>query len=155
MIDTDTTNIKVRPPFIVLGSIFLAIAVNRLIPVEIPIARGASIAAGVLLLLASVLLVAWSLRVFIREGQNPDPLAPTESLYRGGPYAWSRNPMYVAMFVFQTGLGFALNDAWVSMAVIGTFLAIHFAVVVKEETYLRKLFGQSYEDYSHSVRRYV
>ena len=155
MCDDNPAGIKVRPPFIVIGSIFVGVAINRLSPMNILDGRLIGVVAGVILIVASLVIVGWSFRFFARAEQNPDPMTPTESLTFDGPYARSRNPMYVAMFLFQPGVALCANNIWIAAMTICTLAAIHFAVVLREEAYLQKKFGAEYVDYTARVRRYV
>ena len=154
-IEENPAGIKVRPPFIVIGSIFAGIAINRLLPMEIPLDRLVGVLTGVILIVASLLIVGWSFRFFARAEQDPDPMTPTESLTFDGPYARSRNPMYVAMFLFQPGVALCANNIWIAAMTVGTLAAIHFAVVLREESYLRQKFGADYVAYTGRVRRYI
>lgn len=155
MNDTDHADIAVRPPIIIVFSILVGIIANRYWPGSFSIVRSVEVTAGTLLIVSSVAIVGWSLVAFIRAGQNPDPTAPTQSLYTGGPYAISRNPMYVAMAIFQIGLAFCLDNIWVATATIASVIAIHFGVVLQEESYLSQKFGDTYETYRSCVRRYL
>jgi len=153
--EDNPAGIKVRPPFIVVGSIFVGVAVNRLLPIDISLDRLLGVLAGVILIVASLLIVAWSFKFFARSEQNPDPMTTTNSLTFDGPYARSRNPMYVAMFLFQPGVALCANNFWIAATTVGTLAAIHFAVVLREEAYLRNKFGAEYIDYTARVRRYI
>ena len=155
MCDDNPAGIKVRPPFIVIGSIFVGVAINRLSPMNILDGRLIGVVAGVILIVASLVIVGWSFRFFARAEQNPDPMTPTEALTFDGPYARSRNPMYVAMFLFQPGVALCADNFWIAAMTVGTLAAIHFAVVLREESYLRQKFGADYVAYTGRVRRYI
>jgi len=152
--EDNPAGIRVRPPFIVIGSIFVGVAINRLSPMNIPLDRLVGVVAGIFLIVASLVIVGWSFSFFARDEQDPDPMTPTESLTFDGPYARSRNPMYVAMFLFQPGVALCANNFWIATMTIFTLAAIHFAVVLREEAYLRETFGDKYVDYTTRVRRY-
>lgn len=154
-IENDGAKIVVRPPILLVFFILIGVLVNMRVPWEFLIERSMRLFPGFVLLAGSVGLAAWSLTIFFRAGQNPDPVAPTESLYANGPYSRSRNPMYVALFVFQFSLALLLDNAWIAVTVPATFLSIHFGVVLREETYLQDKFGASYIDYCTRVRRYL
>lgn len=74
-------------------------------------------------------------------------------LTTGGPYRFSRNPMYVAVLLFATGFFIALRSY---LIVLMLFLAIKFyKAIIKEEEMLEKQFGQQYRDYKAGVRRFL
>ena len=53
-------------------------------------------AVGWPLVVAGVLLSAWSIRTMFRASENPNVYEPTGHIVATGPYAYSRNPIYVA-----------------------------------------------------------
>jgi len=72
----------------------------------------------------------------------------------GGLYRFSRNPMYVGMYatVIAPAL-YTLNPVVILLAAF--VVAIHHKIVLAEEKYMLKVFGQEYLDYCHRVRRYI
>jgi protein-S-isoprenylcysteine O-methyltransferase Ste14 len=71
-----------------------------------------------------------------------------------GIYGFSRNPMYLGVYatVFAAVL-YTLNPVVLLLAVF--VIAVHHKIVLAEEEYMRKVFGQDYVDYSRCVRRYI
>ncbi len=81
-------------------------------------------------------------------GMDPDELVT------GGVYLRSRNPQYVAFFLFV--LGYALTGRAL-MAYVGVALymvVVHLTVRVEEE-HLERRFGDAYRRYQTSVPRYL
>lgn len=72
-------------------------------------------------------------------------------LSTSGPYAWTRNPLYLGSFL--VGLGFALaGGSWVwGLGFLGFFISIYWAVMRREEDALRRKFGEAYEQYAKSA----
>ncbi len=70
------------------------------------------------------------------------------SLATGGPYACTRNPLYLGSALI--GLGFALaGGSWtLAMAFVGFFLLVYWPVMRREEQLLRQQFGGAYEHYA-------
>lgn len=68
-----------------------------------------------------------------------------------GPYAFTRNPLYLGSFLL--GLGFAIASGrtilWIIFALL--FLLIYLPVMKTEAETLRRLFSAQYDEYSHSV----
>lgn len=76
------------------------------------------------------------------------------SLIVGGLYRFSRNPMYLG--VYATVLASALYTLNPVIILLAAFVvAIHHKIVLAEEEYMQKVFGQEYLDYCHRVRRYI
>lgn len=74
-----------------------------------------------------------------------------DALATSGPYAHTRNPLYLGSFLL--GLGFTIASARWPLAVlfVALFLGIYFPVMRVEASTLAKLFGESYERYAKAV----
>ena len=79
-------------------------------------------------------------------------LAKDEKLATTGPFAYTRNPLYLGSLV--AGAGFALaGRVWWVAAVVGTyFLLVYLPVIGEEESHLRQLFPE-YGEYAERVPR--
>lgn len=71
-----------------------------------------------------------------------------------GPYAFSRNPMYLAWALMYAGISVWSNNMWMVVFFPVALLITHFYDIPKEEKYLREQFGEAYEQYAGRVRRY-
>jgi len=106
-------------------------------------------ACGWPLILAGLWLAAWGMRA----AANVDLERPNR-LVRGGPYAFSRNPMYLASTLVYVGIALVANAAWLLLLLPVVLLVTH-VVVVGEERSLERRFGTAYRSYKTSVRRYL
>jgi protein-S-isoprenylcysteine O-methyltransferase Ste14 len=79
---------------------------------------------------------------------------PTKVVY-AGPYAFSRNPMYVAWTLISLGLSLAANTVWPILFLPGALVYTHLFVVLGEERDLEQRFGDEYRRYQARVRRYL
>lgn len=72
----------------------------------------------------------------------------------GGPYSITRNPLYVFSSVGAAGIGAMSGSITVAVVfAIITAAAFHYVIMV-EETYLERTFGQPYRDYMKRVPRF-
>jgi protein-S-isoprenylcysteine O-methyltransferase Ste14 len=62
-----------------------------------------------------------------------------------GPYAYTRNPLYLGSIVIALGFIVAARNWWIGLAVLVMFAFIYLPVIKAEEAYLRSAFP----DYSH------
>lgn len=81
-------------------------------------------------------------------------LAKPEGLVISGPYAVSRNPMYVGWALIQLGIGVAAGSGWVLATLPFVGAAVH-REVLSEERRLSEKFGDEYEAYCATVGRYL
>jgi protein-S-isoprenylcysteine O-methyltransferase Ste14 len=112
-------------------------------------------ALGVLLIAAALPVFISFLVRFVREGVGtPAPIAPTERLVVGGPFARVRNPGYVAVIALLLGQALLFGSGAVAFYAALVALGFHVFVVLYEEPTLRRRFGAEYEDYCQRVPRW-
>lgn len=71
-----------------------------------------------------------------------------------GPYAYSRNPLYVGSIVIGAGFAVAALSWWIVLGLAVLFLAIYIPVIRSEEAFLRSQFPE-FEDYCRRVPRFI
>jgi protein-S-isoprenylcysteine O-methyltransferase Ste14 len=72
-----------------------------------------------------------------------------------GIHGWSRNPIYVGMFLVYIGIGIAVRGPWILIITLPLAITIRYGVVAREEAYLERRFGDTYRDYRAGVRRWL
>jgi protein-S-isoprenylcysteine O-methyltransferase Ste14 len=75
-----------------------------------------------------------------------------EALATSGPYAYTRNPLYLGSLVMGLGFAVAARNWWVGVAVVVMFVAIYLPVIRDEEAFLRRTFPE-FEEYARRVPR--
>ncbi len=80
---------------------------------------------------------------------------PTTAIVETGPYRFTRNPIYLGMFLGLVGLAIAFDSLWLLVMLVPFTLAIRYGVVAREEAYLERKFGDAYRQYRARVRRWV
>ena len=75
-----------------------------------------------------------------------------EQLTTGGPYAYTRNPLYLGSLVLGVGFAIAARSWWIVAIMLLMFAVIYIPVIAGEERYLRQTFPE-YDDYSRHVPR--
>jgi protein-S-isoprenylcysteine O-methyltransferase Ste14 len=78
-------------------------------------------------------------------------LEKTRTLATGGPYAHTRNPLYVGSLLLAVGMALAAASPWVLLAVLLYFLAFYPGVIREEAAFLREKFGAEYERWAAEV----
>ena len=110
---------------------------------------------GGLVILVSFTLIFLSVGLFRQNTEDPNPITQTNKLITTGIYKYIRNPMYLALVIFQIGLGISLSFLHISLMSIFTIITLHYFVIKREEIYLKKLFGVDYESYKAKSRRWI
>lgn len=110
---------------------------------------------SILLLALGAVLAAWAQRIFRKEHTTTDPTQTSSKLVTWGPYRFSRNPMYLGLFLVFIGLSGAFTLAWSILCMLPVFYYVNWIVIPIEEARLNRTFGEAYEQYCKKVRRWL
>ncbi len=119
-------------------------------------ARGFLAWLGLLCLVAGASIYfrcAWEFAV--RGLGTPAPIAPTKFLVVSGLHRYVRNPMYLGVALVILGEAALFRAPHLVKYAALMLLIAHFFVVFYEEPTLRRQFGESYEEYKHTVPRWI
>jgi protein-S-isoprenylcysteine O-methyltransferase Ste14 len=76
-----------------------------------------------------------------------------QELTATGPYACTRNPLYLGSMIIAAGFAVAALNLWIVVAMAVMFIAIYVPVVRAEESFLRSRFPE-FDDYARRVPRF-
>ena len=127
---------KLRVP---LGFVIAALVIYLAKP------SGLSILAGLPVALAGAIL----------RGLAAGTIRKDSTLATSGPYAWTRNPLYLGSFLLQLGFGL-MSGNWIaaSITILPSFI-IYPNVIGNEEKHLSRLFPAEFRDYCAEVPRFL
>jgi len=94
--------------------------------------RACSLAYGLPVALLGLALRAWA----------AGHLAKDRSLATGGPYAFTRNPLYLGTLLVAAGLAAAARSAGLAILFAAVFVCIYLPVIQLEQEHLRSLFPE-------------
>jgi protein-S-isoprenylcysteine O-methyltransferase Ste14 len=75
-----------------------------------------------------------------------------EQLATTGPYAYTRNPLYLGSLILAVGFALTARNWWIGVGLILIFLAIYLPVIRGEEAFLREHFPE-FAEYARRVPR--
>ncbi len=100
--------------------------------------------------------IAWSLLLTVPgvwlRGYAAGYVKKNRELTTTGPYAWSRNPLYLGSMMIAAGFAVALGSWFVGALLIVGFLLIYIPVILGEERFLRANFP-GFDEYCRRVPR--
>jgi protein-S-isoprenylcysteine O-methyltransferase Ste14 len=99
-----------------------------------------SLTIGLAIALVGVVLRAWA----------AGHLAKNQQLAQSGPYAYTRNPLYIGTLLTAAGLVTAGRSIILAILFAAVFLLVYLPVIELEEQHLRNLFPE-YEAYARRV----
>ena len=77
-------------------------------------------------------------------------LQKNEQLATGGPYAYTRNPLYLGSLILSVGFALAARSWWIVAGIVLLFFVIYLPVIRAEEIFLRERFPQ-FDEYAREV----
>jgi protein-S-isoprenylcysteine O-methyltransferase Ste14 len=150
-----TLELKIPPPIILVVSMVLAFLCSRYLP-EMPLPMFVpGIYLGFILLGCGICLAGiWQ---FSRANTTIDPTKPekTQQLVSNGIFSITRNPMYLGMALILIGSIIKFNHSGALLALVFFVLYITYFQIKPEERIIQRLFGQAYQDYKNTVRRWL
>jgi protein-S-isoprenylcysteine O-methyltransferase Ste14 len=153
----DVPHIIVFPPIIPVATLVFALALQWLHPLGL-LSRLVTfhrlVGGGIVCVLGVALLLGGAYELS-RHGTHVRPSLPTLKLVTTGVYRWTRNPFYVGGSAALLGIALATGLDWVPILYLGSFVLLHFGIVVREEEYLQQKFGDAFEAYKAAVPRYL
>jgi protein-S-isoprenylcysteine O-methyltransferase Ste14 len=153
--DTGTAGLITRPPLLFLAALLIGFVLDRLLPLPIPGIDLVHWIIGGALILIGLALGAAGIRNFSRAETPVRSIKPTRALVTTGVHAWTRNPIYLGMFLIYGGIGVAAQSPWSLILTLPLAIAFHYGVVAREEAYLERRFGDAYRNYKARVRRWL
>jgi len=143
-------------PWVFVLTYLLGVVLESVRPgVAPPDAARASLIVGGLLFAAGAAIMAWALLIFRRARTTTVPGMPSARLVTWGPYRFSRNPMYVGLFLAYLGEAGLLKQIWPVLVLPLTLAYLNWTVIPVEEARLQQVFQDEYDAYRSRVRRWI
>src|SRR5262245_61531593 len=136
----DTAQVIIRPPLAWGLAVIAGLALDWLVPLPFLPADVPAGWLGAIVFVVALALVAWAIVTITRAGSKVPTNLPTTAIVESGPYRFTRNPIYLAMFVGLIGLAIAFDNLWLLMMLVPFALVIRDGVVAREEAYLERRF---------------
>jgi protein-S-isoprenylcysteine O-methyltransferase Ste14 len=142
------------PPVAVGGPLVAGLLVSWLAGDPL-VASPVTTALGGILLVAFALWNGWALATIARHRTALLPGGATTTLIDRGPFARSRNPLYLGLLAGSAGVALLAGSLWALVALLVEWALLRWGAVVPEEHYLASTFGDAYAAYTSRVRRWL
>ncbi len=151
----DKPDVAVHPPIAWALAIVAGLAADRLYewPFVPPPFPHVWIGAGVFA--AGAALALWAVVTMRQAGTRVETYKPTTAIVADGPYRVTRNPIYLGLFLGQTGFAIGFDNLWLLAMLVPFILVIRYGVIAREEAYLERKFGAVYLGYKSRTRRWL
>lgn len=153
--------VLVPPPLIYIAAFVTALGLNRVWPMGLlPAGASAGTAAWMEraaegLLILGVIPLLFGVFGFVRHRTAISPAARATTLITGGPYRFSRNPIYLAFTLLYLGAALRSNVLWTLTLLLVVLVVMSRFVIAREEQHLTAVFGEPYRAYCRDVRRWI
>ncbi len=88
-------------------------------------------AAGWPLIVAATVLIAWAQRTMAGAGESSNVYKPNGAIVSTGPFAFTRNPMYLSLILLYSGISLIVNTVW--PIILLPAVLVHYGVISREE----------------------
>jgi protein-S-isoprenylcysteine O-methyltransferase Ste14 len=136
-------------------TLIVLVAGSLLIPLDLGNSTGMVTITGIALYELGIALAVWAKISLKDPGAKPGThgMHQQKKLVTTGPFAFSRNPVYLALVLVTAGVGLSLKSIFLPI-VIGLFF-YYDMMARREERELERIFGDEYRSYKKHVRRFI
>jgi protein-S-isoprenylcysteine O-methyltransferase Ste14 len=104
---------------------------------------------------AGILLFAWAALTLRRHGTTILPDKAADKLVTDGPYAFRRNPIYLADVLMLFGIGELTQNIWFVVLASAFVVLVTWLAILPEERHLEARFGDEFRNYKARTRRWI
>ncbi len=143
----------IPPPVWALAFILIAWGAGAILNVAAPFRFPV---AGAALFVFGFAISASGRLAFAKVGTEVHPASKkNSSLVTGGPFRFTRNPMYLGILAAMIGLAFVIGTIPAFVAAGLFFVFVNFISIPFEEAKMQRQFGEDYRAYKKRVRRWL
>ena len=106
-------------------------------------------------LIVSLIFFFSGFNIFKSYNENPIPTSDTNRLIKTGIFAYTRNPIYLALVLFQFSMFLVFENVMYILSSLGLFIWLNNYVIKAEEDYLKNKFGDEFDRYCGAVKRWL
>lgn len=145
------------PPVLLVLFLLAGFGLKRLLPLGWP---GGSLddllaGIGIVIIAVAILIDLAAMRTLHNARTTILPHRRSDHLVTGGPFRFSRNPIYVANVMLLFGIGLFAGNAWLLLLAPLDGFATQKLAIEREEAHLETRFGKIYRDYRKKVNRWI
>jgi protein-S-isoprenylcysteine O-methyltransferase Ste14 len=142
------------PPILYGGAAVVAVGLGMLLPGPEWLRAPVWTALGWGVLLAGLALDIAAMATMSRQHANILPHRAATALVTSGPFALSRNPIYLGNTIAMTGAALAFANPWFLPAALLAAVAVTRLAIRREEAHLAARFGAAWDAYSQRTARW-
>ena len=150
----DSPGVRIPPPVVYVAAFLISLLLQARFPLPF-LAQPVALGLGGVIAAVGALFIATSIPTMLRGHGTLNTAGPSAALVVSGPYRFSRNPMYLGLTLLYAGVAVMFAVVWALLFVIPLILYTQVRVIIPEERYLQRAFGDDYRAYCSQVRRWL
>jgi protein-S-isoprenylcysteine O-methyltransferase Ste14 len=145
--------VRIPTPIWTIGLIIVALLID--LPLQYP-AIVQHRPTGIVLIGVGIGLSGWGRLTFKRHNAEVYPWsAAHRTIVAGGPFRFTRNPMYLGFVVLGVGAALVAGTWLMWLVPLIVFALDNFVIIPFEERSMERTFGDAYREYKARVRRWL
>ena len=147
-------NIIGNPLRIAVGVLVSSYAIGEFIVPKYPLIYAFKLM-GILGLISSTFIFISGFNMFKSYDENPLPTSTTNRIIKTGIFAYTRNPIYLAIVMFFFSMFLVFENVMYFLSSVGLAIWLHNYVIKSEENFLLNKFPDEYDRYMKAVKRWI
>ena len=152
--NADNPGVIAPPPLIYAGALAAGLLANRRFHVPF-LPRRVAWKLGAPLVACGLAVGFLGTREMRRAETNVDPYKPATAVVTGGPFRFTRNPLYLSMTLIYGGIAAVANALPAALLLPIILRLMRRGVIEREERYLERKFGDEYIEYKVGTPRWI
>ena len=150
----DNPGVIAPPPLIYAGALAAGLLANRRYRIPI-LPRRLARTLGLSMVVGGLAVGFLGDREMHRAETNVNPYKPATTVVTGGPFRFTRNPLYLSMVLIYLGISALANGLAPILLLPIIQRLMRRGVIEREERYLERKFGDEYVRYKVQVPRWI
>ena len=152
--ESERDGMKIYPPVYIMAALLMMVGLHYTVPVWQYVRYPYNLV-GLLPIALGLGVGVWARWCFWRAGTTIFPFSRSSAVVTGGPYRFTRHPMYVGMTVSVLGVAILWGSLTPLLGVAFFAAVITTRFMPREERELEEQFGEPYREYCRRVRRWL
>ena len=150
----DNAGVIIFPPLLYFTALLSGLLVSYFFPYQL-LPNPVAVIIGTLIALFSFFILRKAVGQLNKHKTTINPGGTTTAIVSKGIYKFTRNPMYVSFTLFYIGISIIFNSWGGLLLLIPLLLIVQKGIIKREERYLSQKFGNEYQGYKATVRRWL
>ena len=152
--NADNPGVIAPPPLIYAGALAAGLLANRRYHIPF-LPRRVARTLGVPLVVGGLAVGFLGDREMRRAETHTNPYKPATTVVTGGPFRFTRNPLYLSMTLIYGGISALANALPAAILLLVVLRLMRRGVIEREERYLESKFGDEYIEYKVGTPRWI